>query len=164
MEGWRYRRTCSRGRDNSKSAKISKQKKTIAEISKSFRNLIKKGEINSALKLLTDNMQNGILPLDRNMLNLLQEKHPPPGDPDPLFCFPDQPTRVHHIRFESITAESIKIAATKTKGASGPSGLDAVGWRRILTSKSFGKSSDDVCTALANMSKNSVVLIKIPEA
>ena len=28
-----------------------------------------------------------------------------------------------------------------------------MGWRRILTYKSFGKSSDDLCTSLAEMSK-----------
>ena len=41
----------------------------------------------------------------------------------------------------------------KTKGGSGPSGMDAEGWRRILTSRSFGDSSTDLCTALANMTK-----------
>ena len=132
---------------------FKENRKSIAEISKSFRNFMIKGEINSALKLLSDNMQNGILPLDTSTLNLLKEKHPPPEDPDPLYTLDDIPKKVHHIRFESITAESIKTAAAKTKGGSGPSGLDAVGWRRILTSKSFGKSNDDLCTALARMSK-----------
>ena len=50
------------------------EKKSIAEISKAFRNFIRKGEINSALKLLSDNMENGILPLDifleKNTLDL----------------------------------------------------------------------------------------------
>ncbi|XP_066911371.1 uncharacterized protein [Clytia hemisphaerica] len=98
-------------------------------------------------------MQNGILPLDSKTLNLLREKHPPPKDPDPNLLFADQLTKVHHVRFESINAASIRTAAAKTKGGSGPSGLDAFGWRRILTSKSFGKSSDDLCTALADMCK-----------
>ena len=128
-------------------------KRSISEISKAFRNLMKKGEINSALKLLSDNMQNGVLPLDSKTLHLLKEKHPPPEDPDPSFSFIDEPKNIHPIRFDTITAESIKTAAAKTKGGSGPSGLDAVGWKRILTSKSFGKSSDDLCTALAYMGR-----------
>ena len=32
-------------------------------------------------------------------------------------------------------------AAMLTKGGSGPSGLDTDGWRKILTSRSFGASS-----------------------
>ena len=35
-------------------------------------------------------------------------------------------------------------AATLTKGESGPSSLDAGGWRRILTSREFGTSSSDL--------------------
>eukprot|EP00794_Sanderia_malayensis_P000835 gene836-131_t len=128
-------------------------KTSIADISNSFRNFIMKGEINSALRLLSDNMQNGILPLDTKTLNLLKKKHPPPENPDPSLSFKDSPEKVHPIRFESITAESIKTAAAKTKGGSGSGGLDAVGWRRILTAKSFGKSSDDLCTAIALMSR-----------
>ena len=144
--------------------KFTGGKKTIAEISKSFRSLITKGEINSALKLLSDNMQNGILPLDSKTLNLLREKHPPPQDPDPLLLLSDVEPKIHHIRFETINAESIKTAATKTKGGSGPSGLDAVGWRRILASKSFGKSSNDLCTALAEMCKKLCSTEQDPES
>ena len=133
--------------------KFKGSKKTIAEISKAFRNFILKGEINSALKLLSENMQNGILPLDTKTINLLREKHPPPAYSDPSLSFTDILEKVHHIRFESTTATSIKTAAAKTKGRSGPSGLDAVGWRRILTSKGFGESSEDLCTALEEMSR-----------
>ena len=38
-------------------------------------------------------------------------------------------------------------------GGSGLSGMDADGWRRILTSNSFGESSTDICIALANVAK-----------
>ena len=34
---------------------------------------------------------------------------------------------------------TISYAALHTKGAAGPSGLDADGWRRILVSKNFGE-------------------------
>ena len=84
-------------------------------------------------------MQNGILQLDTKTLNLLRQKYPPSENPDSSLLFKDIPEKVHPIRFESITAESIKTAAVKTNGGSGPSGLDALGWRMILTSKSFGK-------------------------
>lgn len=41
---------------------------------------MKKSNVNAALKLLTDNMQNGILPLNDGMLNNLKEKHPQPKE------------------------------------------------------------------------------------
>ena len=40
-------------------------------------------------------------------------------------------------------------AAMKTKGGSGPSGLDADGWLRILASNSFGKCASNLRKALA---------------
>ena len=46
---------------------------------------------------------------------------------------------------------SIAKAATRTKGAAGPSGLDADGWRRILISKNYGKDGKDLRIALARM-------------
>ena len=44
-------------------------------------------------------------------------------------------------------------AALKTKGGSGPTGMDADGLKRILTSKQFAESSNDLCTTIANMIK-----------
>ena len=37
---------------------------------------MKKGNVNSAMKILTDNMKNSILPLTGQTLNQLQVKHP----------------------------------------------------------------------------------------
>ena len=41
----------------------------------------------------------------------------------------------------------------KTRGGSGPSGLDADGWRRILISQNFGKSNGDLRKAIARCIK-----------
>ena len=45
-------------------------------------------------------------------------------------------------------------AASITKGGSGSSGLDADGWRRILTSNSFGTASSDLLKSVADFIKN----------
>ena len=50
--------------------------KSILEISKMFRQEMEKGNVNGAMKLLTDNMQNGVLPLNEQTLNMLKNKHP----------------------------------------------------------------------------------------
>ena len=53
---------------------------------------------------------------------------------------------VHEIRFEDLTPELIRRSAMQTRGESRPSGLDGDGWKRILTSNSFGSDSIDLCT------------------
>ena len=44
--------------------------KTIAQLSKQFSLLMSKGNVNGALKLLSNNMSNGILPLNNETLKL----------------------------------------------------------------------------------------------
>ena len=44
-------------------------------------------------------------------------------------------------------------AAMLTKGGSGPPGLDADGWRRMLTSREFGTSSTDLRKTFAQLIK-----------
>ena len=135
------------------SLKSTQKPKTIAQLSKKFAEQMQRGNVNSAIKLITNNMQNGILPLDKNTLNLLKQKHPEPAASTEEVLLPDKPETAHEIKYENINAESVRKAALKTRGGSGPSGMDADGWRRILTSKQFGDSSTDLCKTLANVIK-----------
>ena len=64
---------------------------------------------------------------------LLHETPPPAHDP-------------HSIVFESIDGDLIRRMALRVQGAGGPSGVDAVSWRRYCSSF---KSSPDLCHALA---------------
>ena len=57
----------------------------------------------------------------------------------------------HPTIFDSITGESIRMAALHTHGAVGPSGLDAFSWRRLCTA--FGQKSNDLCSALAAVAR-----------
>ena len=47
----------------------------------------------------------------------------------------------------------VLIAAAITKGGSNQSALDADGWRRMLTSISFGTASSDLCKSIADFIK-----------
>ena len=49
---------------------------TTAKIPLKFKNLISKRTVNEALKLLTDKMHKGILPLTKETLELIVQKHP----------------------------------------------------------------------------------------
>ena len=65
----------------------------------------------------------------------------------------DTPETIHTNKFKSIDAEKIQKAAVKTQGGSGPSSMDADGWKRILTSKQFGKISIDLRKAFPEVIK-----------
>ena len=115
--------------------------------------LVRKKNVNAAINLLTENMRNGILPLDNKTLNLLRLKHHGPKDAHKSVMLPDIPERMHPVKFEVINAEMIRKAAMKTRGRSGPSGLDADGWKQILLSKNFGQSSSDLRQTRAKVTK-----------
>ena len=114
---------------------------------------MKKGNVNAALKLLTNNMKDGILPLNIQTLNSLKEKHPESNDTSIDILLIDISQRVHPIKFAGVDEEMVRKAAIKTKGGLGPSAMDADGWRRILCSNNFGDTNLDLRKAIANFIK-----------
>jgi len=137
------------------------QPNDIAKISKKFKDLMQKGNVNGALKLLSNNMNNGVLPLNDETLNQLKMKHPDSQEVSNDVLLNGPIKDVHPIVYESIDEEKVLKAAMTTRGGSGPSGLDAEGWRRILTSNSFGTSSSDLRKAIAEFIKK-LCIKKIP--
>ena len=59
---------------------------------------------------------------------------------------------VHESVYNEVTGEMIREAALRTKGAGGPSGVDANGFKRLLACKSF-KSSANLCDAVAAITR-----------
>ncbi len=55
------------------------------------------------------------------------------------------------VVFDRIDAALIRVAALRTTGAAGPSGIDAKGWRRLCTA--FKSASNDLCHSLALFAK-----------
>ena len=98
-------------------------------------------------------MQNGILPLDEKTLMFLKQKHPEGKVPSDHVMLADTPIPIHSVRFEEIDSEQIRQSALKTRGGAGPSGLDGDGWRRILTSNSFGNEPSELCSSLAKLTR-----------
>ena len=140
------------GQNIQKTLSDSKSIKTIAELAKKCKNYMKKDHDNAALKLLTNNIKDGILPLNNETLNSLKEKHPKSENAKNDVLLTGVPQRVHQIMFAGIDEEMIK-AAIKTKGGSRPSTMDADGWRRILCSNNFGDINADLKKAIANFIK-----------
>ena len=105
---------------------------------------MQQGNINGAMELLANNMRNGVSPLNEKTLELLRQKHPKASPATESVLLTDHTEKVHPIKFENITEESVRKAGLKTKVRSGPSAMDAERWRRILASKQFGNSSSDL--------------------
>ena len=112
-------------------------------VAHSFANLMFQGKTKAALSLFSDQSKGGVLHLDdpvetdkgqRKVRDILADKHPPgqPAHPDAIIN--DNPPDVHPVLFESLDAAIIRSAALHTNGSAEPSGLDALGWRRLCTS------------------------------
>ena len=122
-----------------KSLRSKKTSTNIAEISKRFSQEMKKRNVNTAMKIVTDNMKNGILPLTRQTLNQLQSKHLERKETSQEILPTDTPETIHPIKFEHIDLQKLQKAAVKTQSVLGPLDMDADSWKRILRSKQFGK-------------------------
>ena len=129
-----------------------------------FTSLMLRGKVRNAIQLLNKQANGvGVLSLDdqvneggrvRSVRDSLHEKHPngKPAHQNAIRAHEDMDyTEVHPVIFDSIDALSIKQAALHVSGAAGPSGTDALAWKRFATS--FGAASDDLCSALACVSR-----------
>ena len=96
-------------------------------------------------------MENELLPLNKDTLSKRIQKHWK-GKTDSQDIWLNGPLQnIDPVKFQSIDEKIIRKAVIKTKGGSGPSGMDADGWRRILASNNSGTSSSDLRKAFANV-------------
>jgi len=105
------------------------------------------GQIKSALRYLRDDNCGGALPLIRQ----LHEKHPEAQDARLGSIHFGPVDEAHDSLYQQIDGEMIREAALRTIGSGGPSGVISNGFKRILTCKSFKKSSANLCDALATV-------------
>ena len=94
-----------------------------------------KGNVNNALKLLTNSMSNGIFPLSNQTLDLLKQKHPQRRESLPETFLQDSFRPIYPVSYDDINESLVMQAAILIKGGFGLSGHDSVGWQRILTSR-----------------------------
>ena len=82
--------------------------------------MVHNGDVNGALRLLTNNTSNGILQLFNKTLKLLEIKT---VNAKALFQGPKKV--IHSVPFYDFDEKLVLKATIKAKGACGPSGLDA---------------------------------------
>ena len=117
-----------------------------------FADKMRQGNVASATRSLSENSTRGVLPLTRETISHLEEKHPPPSDKSGQRlegCHqPPNP-----VIYERITGDMVWTKALQTHGSAGPSGLDARGWRRLLSSAKFGNAAGDLRNAIAAVAR-----------
>ena len=130
-------------------------------LAKTFSKLMFEGKVNAAMKLL-DQHDTGLVTLSQSTIHELKRKHPNANDADPSILMDGPLPFVDPVMFQNITESTIMKSALRTRGSSGPSGLDADGWRRILVSKNFGNVGKDLRCALSGFAqKVSTVEIEV---
>jgi len=129
-----------------------------SETARLFAKLMFEGKTKAALDVVSSRGRCSVLNLDQAVdpdspscvvRDVLKSKHP---SAQPLYMeclLPgwDNPPPSHPVIFDSLNAAVIRSAALRTKGAAGPSGLDAHCWRRLCTS--FQGASGELCSAIA---------------
>ena len=105
---------------------------------KVFAKLVLEGQINAALRFVSESSSGGVLPLTDDVMAQLKEKHPNP-QPTKLgsLLFGPIDDELPETLYSEINGEMVRQAALRTKGAGGPSGIDANDFRRIMASKSI---------------------------
>ena len=111
------------------------------------------GQINSAVRYLSEDDCGGVLPLTDDVTRQLHQKHPEAQDAKLGSLLFGPVEEVHDSLYLQIGGEMIREAALRTKGSGGLSGVEANGLKRILNCKSFKKSSANLCDALATMTR-----------
>jgi len=122
---------------------------SIDSIAKRFSAHMLNGRVSAAVKLLSEQSDDGILPINEETLKLLHEKHPPAKEPGEIAMLPGEIQPVHPSVFDQINGDTIQKASSRTKGGAGPSGMNADDWSRILASNKYGQASSECREAIA---------------
>ena len=122
-------------------------------IAKRFAKLMMQGKVHAALRLLDQQQACGILNASAETLEMLKKLHPDGKQAKENILLEGEVEYFDPVIFSNIDEASIAKAATKTRGAAGPSGMDADGWRRILISKNYGDIGKDLREAVAGMTR-----------
>ena len=138
-----------------------KLKKSQQDISKTFSKLMMEGKIHSALRFLSEESQGGIHQLSEKILKDLRQQHQAPTEIQRNSLLFGPICDLRDIRFD-IDEQKIAEAAQLTKGAAGPSSLDANQFKRILCSKQFNKEGKDLQDQISIFAKNIAIKVTDP--
>ena len=121
---------------------------------RTFAKLLMEGKVKAALRMLAQDSNGGVLPLNKDVFETLKKKHPArkPAIPSAVITSnSSSQDPSHFILFDQLDGLMIRKTVLKTEGAAGPSGLDAIAWKRLCTA--FQSASNDLCDSLASTAR-----------
>ena len=124
------------------------------QVSKIFSKLMLEGKVNAAMRPLDETNSGDVLSLSNEVLEELLKKHPASQPAGESTLIRGEVPFVDPAVFANIDEASVARAAMYTKGAAGPSGLDALGWRHILVSKNYGYTGKELRESIVSMARN----------
>ena len=139
------------------------QPKSSEQRARTFAKLMIESKVRAALRLIDDDNNGGPLELDRliecegsnakTVREILLKKHPSkkPSKQSSIITVVPEIADLHPVLFDRIDGALIHSTALKMTGAAGPSGLDAIAWKRLCSS--FKSVSDELCDTLASLAR-----------
>ena len=119
---------------------------------KIFSNLMFKGKVSAALKMLSQE-EIGVHEVNEQVIRDLQAKHPAPQKIPNETLYEGPINKVLPTYFDEIDESMVLKAITVTKGAGGPSHMDAELYRHLLTSKKFKKENKELRNQIAKLAR-----------
>ena len=121
---------------------------------RTFAKLLMEGKVKAALRMLAQDSNGSVLPLNKDIFETLKKKHPARKPAIPSAVITSNSSShdpSHFILFDQLDGLMIRKTVLKTEGSAGPSGLDAMAWKRLCTS--FQSASNDLCDSLASTAR-----------
>lgn len=131
----------------------TRKDETEDHTAKVFAKLMLRGKVHAALRILDKAASLGVAELTEETMKTLADLHPTAKPAAETTLKEGELPYFDPVLFTNIDEQSIAKAAMKTRGAAGPSGLDADGWRRILVSKNYGNIGKDLRVAIAKLTQ-----------
>ena len=141
------------------------QSTSETQLAQTFAKLMFQGKVKPAMRLLARHGRGGKLNLDdrvpvsstsggqRTVRDILIDKHPrrKPLKPSAVAKSDTCVQAPHPVVYEKIDGPMILSVSLKTDGAAGPSGINAAGWKHLLSS--FQGESVELCEAVAMLAR-----------
>ena len=141
------------GRSIQKRLIASQKKGKEEDTARKFSNLMFEGKVNAAVRMVCEEADKGVLPLNKDTLDQLKKKHPSPaGIMEKTLLF-GPVGKIYPQYFHAIDGGMIFRAAKMTNGGAGPSGTDSDFFQHIIMNKNFKGDGEKLRTELAKYAR-----------
>ena len=131
---------------------------TPEDIAKSFHKLMIQGKVNSAIRLLSNSENSGLLTLNESTMQELHLKHPELKLKYEDLLLEGPVKYMNSVIYDEIDEEVIMKAAIRKNGAAGISSLDSSEWKRIIGSNIYGNVAIDLRKSIAGFNKTTLCI------